>query len=141
MASFSRKDEMSDSEPVDDNEGVKVKISPEKYSELVASEQFILAITEKGYGKRSSLYEYRTTKRGGSGIIAMKLTDKNGKIASSFPINTNDDIMLISDQGRAMRTGVSKIRIGGRNTQGVKVFSVSGKERVTSADKIEEQAE
>ena len=63
------------------------------------------------------------------------------KIASSFPINTNDDIMLISDQGRAMRTGVSKIRIGGRNTQGVKVFSVSGKERVTSADKIEEQAE
>ena len=141
MASFSRKDEMLDSEPVDDNEGVKVKISPEKYSELVASEQFILAITEKGYGKRSSLYEYRTTKRGGSGIIAMKLTDKNGKIASSFPINTNDDIMLISDQGRAMRTGVSKIRIGGRNTQGVKVFSVSGKERVTSADKIEEQAE
>ena len=85
MASFSRKDEMSDSEPVDDNEGVKVKISPEKYSELVASEQFILAITEKGYGKRSSLYEYRTTKRGGSGIIAMKLTDKNGKNCIFIP--------------------------------------------------------
>jgi DNA gyrase subunit A len=116
-------------------------LSPERYAQLGAREQFILAISESGFGKRTSSYEYRVTGRGGSGIVAMGMGKKNHAIVAAFPVEESDDLMLISDQGQTIRVPVSGISIQGRAAQGVTVFRVEENERVVSVERIEETAD
>ena len=99
---------------------------------LGATEEFILAITENGYGKRTSAYEYRITKRGGQGIINIETSKRNGAVINAFPVASGDQIMLITDSGRLIRVGVEDIRIASRNTQGVTLFKTDDAERVVS---------
>ena len=117
-------------------------ISSEKFENLKNNEEFILSITDKGYGKRSSAYEYRVTKRGGLGIANMQLTKRNGdEVVASFPIKDKDHLMLVTDKGKLIRCPVNDIRKAGRQTQGVTLFNVSEDEKVVSVAKLEESDE
>jgi len=100
--------------------------------------KYILSITEKGYGKRSSFLEYRVTNRGGKGIIGIITSERNGNVASTLVVEDNDEIILSTDKGSVMRCAVKEIRIAGRNTQGVTIKKLSGSEKVVSAIKIED---
>jgi DNA gyrase subunit A len=126
--------------PEDDEEvGEEFVMSPERYGELGAMEQFVLTVSENGYGKRSSAYEYRVSGRGGKGIIAMAVTRRNGKLVASFPVEDGDQIMLVSDGGQLIRCPVDGIRIAGRGTQGVIVFNTAEDERVVSVERVSEE--
>jgi DNA gyrase subunit A len=116
-----------------------IELGQERYAELSAKEQFVLTISEKGYGKRTSSYEYRTTGRGGKGIVAMAVTEKTGRIVASFPIEDSDQIMLVTDGGQLIRCPVDGIRIAGRGTQGVIVFDTAEGERVVSVEHLREE--
>ena len=105
------------------------------------AEQFVLTISEKGFGKRTSSYEYRTTGRGGKGIVAMAITEKNGRLVASFPIEESDQIMLVTDGGQLIRCPIDGIRIAGRSTQGVIVFNTAADERVVSVERLSEEGE
>ncbi len=118
-----------------------IELGQERYVELSAAEQFVLTISEKGFGKRTSSYEYRTTNRGGKGIVAMAVTEKNGRIVASFPVEDSDQIMLVTDGGQLIRCPVDGIRIAGRATQGVIVFNTAEGERVASVERISEEGE
>jgi DNA gyrase subunit A len=118
-----------------------VALSVERYSELDAKQQFVLTVSEKGMGKRSSSYQYRTTGRGGKGIVAMALTAKTGKLIASFPVEDGDQLMLVTNGGQLIRTRVEGIRIAGRSTQGVIVFDTAEDERVVSVERISEEGE
>ena len=122
------------------NEKIEREILDEKkYSLLKENEEFILSVTDKGFGKRSSSYEYRKTSRGGVGIANMQLTERNGnEVVASFPITDKDQLMLVTDKGKLIRCPVNDIRIAGRQTQGVTLFNVSDDERVVSVAKLEE---
>ena len=112
-----------------------------KYSHkiLKENEEFILSVTDKGYGKRSSAFEYRKTNRGGVGIANMQLSERNGsEVVASFPITDSDQLMLVTDKGKLIRCPVNDIRIAGRQTQGVTLFNVSDEEKVVSVAKLEE---
>ena len=113
----------------------------ERYAEIVAGEQFLLTVTENGYGKRSSTYEYRRTNRGGQGIINIVTSERNGGVVASFPVKPGEQLMLVTDQGKMIRTTVGDIRIAGRNTQGVTIFNVANNEKVVSVAKIDESEE
>lgn len=113
-------------------------ISAQRFTELQAGEQFILTVTEKGYGKRSSAYEYRITSRGGSGIINIETTPKNGNVSAAFPVEQDDQIMLVTDGGQVIRCPVNDIRIAGRNTQGVIIFKLGDGEKVASVAHLPE---
>jgi DNA gyrase subunit A len=115
-----------------------VEMSSERYAEMSAAEQFILAISENGYGKRTSSYEYRKTGRGGKGITAMAMSERNGQIVASFPIENDDQIMLVTNGGKLIRVPVDGIRIAGRATQGVTVLSTAKDEKVVSVERISE---
>jgi DNA gyrase subunit A len=109
----------------------------ERYTEMSAQEQFILTLSEKGFGKRTSSYEYRITGRGGKGITAMAVNNRNGELVGSFPVENEDQIMLVTNGGQLIRIPVDGIRVVGRNSQGVTVFSTRGKEKVVSVEHIE----
>ena len=109
-----------------------------KKSEILAKQKFILSITENGYGKRTSFYDYRVTNRGGKGIIGIVASERNGNVAASFPVNEGDEVILSTDKGKVIRCAVKEIRIAGRNTLGVRIFKLSGEERVVSAIKIDD---
>ena len=109
-----------------------------KKSEIIAKQKYILSVTENGFGKRSSFYEYRVTNRGGKGIIGIDTSSRNGNVVASFPVNEGDEVILSSDKGRMIRCSVKEIRSAGRNTQGVRIFKLSGEEKVVSAIKIYE---
>ena len=113
----------------------------EKFEEMKAKEQFILSVTTTGYGKRSSSYEYRVTGRGGQGIANMEMSARNKEISSSFPIEDNNQIMMVTDQGQLIRMPVEDIRIAGRKTQGVILFRLNAGEKVVSVTKLEADAE
>ncbi|HEV2595435.1 MAG TPA: DNA gyrase subunit A, partial [Sphingomicrobium sp.] len=112
-----------------------------RISELHDKEQFILTITENGFGKRSSAYEYRRTNRGGQGITNIDTSTRNGCVVASFPARQGEQLMLVTDQGKMIRTTVGDIRIAGRNTMGVTIFKVADGEHVVSVAKIEESEE
>jgi DNA gyrase subunit A len=116
-------------------------LSPERYAEMSAAEQVILTISENGYGKRSSSFEYRVTGRGGKGIVAMAVNQRNGKLVASFPVEHDDEIMLVTNGGQLIRCPVEDIRIAGRATQGVIVFDTAEEERVVSVERISEPEE
>ena len=107
-------------------------------SELIAKQKFILSISENGFGKKTSHYDYRTTNRGGKGIIGIVNSPRNGNIASSFPVYEGDEIMISTNKGRVIRLAVKEIRTAGRNTQGVRIIKLSGDEKVVSAIKIDD---
>ena len=114
-------------------------LSQEKFNILKENEEFILSVTDKGFGKRSSAFEYRKTNRGGVGIANMQLGERNGsQVVASFPITDNDQLMLVTDKGKLIRCPVNDIRIAGRQTQGVTLFNVSDEEKVVSVAKLEE---
>jgi len=110
-------------------------------AEFEAAEEFILTVTSNGYGKRTSAYEYRKTNRGGQGITNIVTSDRNGPVVASFPAHNGEQLMLVTDQAKLIRTTVGDIRIAGRNTQGVTIFRVADNEHVVSAAKIEETEE
>jgi len=114
------------------------KLSKEDKSEKTAKEKYILSITENGYGKRTSHYDFRSTNRGGKGIIGIVNSTRNGNVSSSFPVNEGDEILISTNKGRVIRTSVKEIRIAGRNTQGVRIIKLSGDEKVVSAIKIDD---
>jgi DNA gyrase subunit A len=116
-------------------------LSQDRLAELAEKEQFILTITENGYGKRSSAYEYRRTNRGGQGITNIDTSERNGGVIASFPARQGEALMLVTDQGKMIRTTVGDIRVMGRNTQGVTIFRVADNEHVVSVAKIEESEE
>ncbi|MEH2468728.1 DNA gyrase subunit A [Nitrobacteraceae bacterium AZCC 2161] len=118
-----------------------IELGEQRYVEMSASEQFVLTITENGYGKRSSSFEYRTTGRGGKGIAAMAVNSRNGKLVASFPVEDDDQIMLVTDKGQLIRCPVGGIRIVGRSTQGVTVFNTADDEHVVSVEHIGETGE
>jgi DNA gyrase subunit A len=113
----------------------------DRLAELSEGEQFILTITENGYGKRSSAYEYRRTNRGGQGITNIDTSERNGCVVASFPVQQGEQLMLVTDQGKMIRTTVGSIRIAGRNTMGVTIFKVANNEHVVSVAKIDESDE
>jgi DNA gyrase subunit A len=124
---------------VDDEVVSETELTSERYADLAAREQFVLTVSERGYGKRSSSYEYRTSGRGGKGIVAMVVNDRNGPLVASFPIEHSDQIMLVTDGGQLIRCPVHDVRIAGRNTQGVRIFRTDEEERVVSVERIPEE--
>jgi DNA gyrase subunit A len=125
-----------------------IELGEQRYVEMSAAEQFVLTISERGYGKRSSSYEYRVTGRGGKGIVAMDVRErdgsirkKTGKLIASFPVEDEDQLMLVTDGGQLIRTRVEGIRIAGRSTQGVIVFDTAEAERVVSVERISEDGD
>ena len=116
----------------------KEKNSKIDKSEIKAKEKFMLSISENGYGKRTSHYDFRVTNRGGKGIIGIINSSRNGNISSSFPVNEGDEILISTNEGRVIRVAVKEIRIAGRNTQGVRIIKLSGDEKVVSAIKIDD---
>jgi DNA gyrase subunit A len=132
--------EESEETPLEDSEenGEEAILTPERYAHLAAAEQFVLAVSASGFGKRTSSYEYRVTGRGGSGIVAMAMARRNNAIVAAFPVEETDDIMLITDQGQTIRSPVASVRVAGRATQGVTLFRLESGERVVSVERIEE---
>jgi DNA gyrase subunit A len=132
-------------EPVADAEAEETsgsfQLSQERYAEMSAAEQVVLTVSVNGYGKRTSSYEYRTTGRGGKGIVAMSVNNRNGKLVASFPVEDADQIMLVSDKGQLIRCPVEDIRVAGRSTQGVIVFDTAEDEHVVSVERIGEDTE
>jgi len=122
----------------DEEVGEEATLTPARYAQLGAREQFVLVASENGFGKRTSSYEYRVTGRGGSGIVAMAMARKNSGVVASFPVEESDHLMLITNQGQTIRVPVASIRIAGRATQGVTLFRVDGTERVVSVERIED---
>jgi len=123
-----------------------IELGERRYVEMSAAEQFVLTISERGFGKRTSSYEYRTTGRGGKGIVAMDNRDKSGairprigRLVASFPVEESDQLMLVTDGGQLIRCGVAEISIKGRKTRGVIVFDTAEDERVVSVERLSEE--
>ncbi len=112
-------------------------LSPERFEDLRAKEEFVLTVASTGYGKRTSAYEYRVTGRGGKGVELMRLPD-GGQVVAAFPVGETDQIMLVTDGGTLIRCPVDGVRIAGRGTRGVRIVNVSEGERVVSAIRIGE---
>jgi DNA gyrase subunit A len=133
-------DEVSDVAPEaveqDETETGEAALTPERIAELGAREQFVLTISDRGVGKRSSAYEYRVTGRGGKGIVAHRLTDSNAKLAGAFPVDDEDELLLVSDAGQLIRCPVSEIRIAARATQGVNLMRIDDGERVVAVERL-----
>ncbi len=122
---------------LENGEGAEeVNLDTSRYAEFSAAEQFIMTVSSNGYGKRSSAYEYRISGRGGKGIIAMTVNERNGRLIGSFPVEDTDGIMLVTDGGKLIRCPVDGVRIAGRSTQGVTIFNTAEDEKVVSVEHI-----
>ena len=127
--------------------GIRLRDDDEVVSMFIIdpnAEQFILAATENGYGKRTKVDDYRITKRGGQGVVNIVTSERNGKVVASFAVTDEDQLMLATDQGKVIRIRVSggegdQIRITGRNTQGVTLFSIDENEKLVSVGVIQEK--
>lgn len=123
-------------------EGDAANISDERFAELQAAEQFLLTVTTGGFGKRTSAYEYRVTGRGGQGITNISLTKKNGlTVAGTFPVTSEHQVMLVTDQGQMIRMAVEGIRFTGRSAQGVTMFKVAENEHIVSVALLKQDSE
>ena len=123
------------------SEELGVSLSKEQIVDLAKGEEFILTISENGLGKRSSAYHYRITNRGGSGIVNMVLSEKTGEVVASMPANMNDEIMLITNNGKLIRCRLDSVRVTGRSTSGVILFKTEKDEKVVSASLIADSSE
>lgn len=112
---------------------------PDLYAQMAKTEEFLLSITENGYGKRSSAYDYRITSRGGVGIVGIDTSERNGQVVATFPVKEQDQILLVTDNGKLIRCPVNDIRIAGRATQGVTLFKVAKGEHVVSVTRLCEE--
>ena len=130
-----------ETEGTEDEASVDVALSPEQIASMSAAEEFILTVTENGYGKRTSSFEYRTSGRGGKGIIAIVTSDRNGPVVASFPAEDSDEVMLVTDGGQLIRTPLDDIRVAGRNTQGVTILKTRAGEKVVSVERVGEGGE
>jgi DNA gyrase subunit A len=137
--------ESATEEPIDNNDSEEtsgsIQLGSDRYVEMSAQEQVVLTVSVNGYGKRTSSFEYRTTGRGGKGIVAMSVNNRNGKLVASFPVEHSDQIMLVTDAGQLIRCPVEGIRVAGRSTQGVIVFDTAEDEHVVSVEHLTEEAE
>ncbi|WP_341764487.1 DNA topoisomerase (ATP-hydrolyzing) subunit A [Candidatus Tisiphia endosymbiont of Beris chalybata] len=122
-------------------EELGVNLSKEQVLEMASSEEFILTVTENGFGKRSSAYEYRITNRGGSGIVNMDVSNKTGLVVAAMPVAMTDELMLITNNGKLIRCKLESVRITGRNTSGVILFKTENGEKVVSASLIADNSE
>jgi DNA gyrase subunit A len=127
------------SEEAGSEEAPIAALSSSRYAEMSAAEQIILTVSANGYGKRTSSYEYRITGRGGKGIVAMAVNQRNGKLVASMPVEDGDEIMLVTNGGQLIRCPVDGIRIAGRGTQGVIVFDTAAGEEVVAVERITEE--
>jgi DNA gyrase subunit A len=126
----------------EDGEGVaEALLSQERYAEMGAAEQEVLTLSENGFGKRTSSFEYRITGRGGKGIVAMAVNERNGPLVASFSVQPTDQIMLVTNGGQLIRCPVDGIRLAGRSTQGVIVFNTGDGDRVVSVERISDSDE
>jgi DNA gyrase subunit A len=117
-----------------------VTIDDARFEELAAREEFLLTVTNAGFGKRSSAYEYRVTGRGGQGIANITLAPRNGTaVAATFPVREGDDVMLVTDAGRLIRVPADQVRVTGRQAMGVTLFRVDADEHVTSVFPVVEE--
>ena len=135
--------ELESEDTASDEEAQPGELNQERYALMSEAEQFILTISENGYGKRTSSHEYRITGRGGKGIVAMAVNDRNGPLVGSFPVEPDDQIMLVTNGGQVIRVPVdagsdNRIRIVGRSSQGVTVFNTAEGEKVVSVERISE---
>ncbi|MFN0263589.1 DNA gyrase subunit A [Tepidamorphus sp. 3E244] len=128
-------------EPTGEDELAGGELTQERYAQMGAAEQFVLTVSENGYGKRTSSHEYRRTGRGGKGITAIATTERNGEVIASFPVEDGDQIMLVTNGGQLIRCPVNEIRIAGRATQGVTIFNTAEDEQVVSVEHIPEESE
>nr|MDA8250717.1 DNA gyrase subunit A [Rhodospirillales bacterium] len=121
---------------------VEVTLSPERFAELEAAEEFLLTVTDGGFGKRCSAYEYRVSGRGGQGIANITLTPRTGRsVAGTFPVRPGDGAMLVTDAGRLIRLPADQVRLTGRTAMGVTLFRLDAGERVTSVFPVVEAVE
>jgi len=126
----------------DDDETTNAAVlSLERFAALSAQEEFILTVSARGFGKRSSSYEYRITGRGGQGIMNMDMSERNGEVVAAFPITTDQNVMLVTNGGQIIRMPVTDIRIAGRRTQGVTLFRVAEGEQVVSVAALEDEGD
>ena len=130
--------EEAEAENTDEEVVADAGLSQERYAAMGAAEQVILTISSNGYGKRTSSFEYRITNRGGKGIVAMAVNDRNGPLVASFPVEHSDQIMLVTDGGQLIRCPVDGIRKAGRSTQGVIVINTADDEHVVSVERLSE---
>jgi DNA gyrase subunit A len=133
-------DEAVETEVEETEEGAEAatQLDAQTYGLMEEAEQIILTISANGYGKRTSSFEYRVTGRGGKGIVAMAVNARNGDLVASMPVETSDQIMLVTDGGQLIRCPVAGIRVVGRGTQGVIVFNTADSEKVVSVERIGE---
>ena len=116
-----------------EEEAREIVLSPARFAELAAAEEFLLTVTDAGFGKRTSAYEYRATGRGGQGIVNITLSERSGRaVAASFPVREGEHVMLVTDAGRLIRVPADQVRITGRAAMGVRLFRLENGERVTS---------
>ncbi|MCC7481778.1 MAG: DNA gyrase subunit A [Hyphomicrobiales bacterium] len=130
--------EEADPDTSDEEEVADAGLSQERYAAMGAAEQVILTVSSNGYGKRTSSFEYRITNRGGKGIVAMAVNERNGPLVASFPVEHSDQIMLVTDGGQLIRCPVDGIRKAGRSTQGVIVIDTADDESVVSVERLSE---
>jgi len=116
-----------------------VALSPERYEELKRLEEFILTVSERGFGKRTSSYEYRIAGRGGQGIWNMEMGERNGAIVAAFPVEESHQVMMVTNSGQMIRMPIHDVRVAGRKTLGVTLFRVGADERVVSVASIAEE--
>ncbi len=130
----------SASGPYADEPVADVSLTPERFAELEVAEELLLAVTDKGFGKQTSAYEYRVTGRGGQGIGNITLAPRNGKaVVATFPVRPGDDIMMMTDAGRLIRVPGDQVRVTGRQAMGVTLLRVDADERVTSVFPVLEE--
>ena len=113
---------------------------PPQADELAEIEEFLLTVTENGYGKRTSAYEYRTSGRGGQGIINIETSKRNGNVVATGPVKPGDELVLVTDKGKLIRCPIDDIRIAGRNTQGVTLFQTEDDEHVVSVARLRDDS-
>ena len=116
-------------------------LSVERIAQLGAAEQRLLTVSSEGYGKRTSAYDFRRTGRGGQGLIAQDMSRRGGRLVASFPVDDNDELLLVTDVGQLIRVPVGQIRVAGRNTQGVTIFRTTENEHVVSVERLEGAAD
>ena len=130
--------EIDEEAVLDQLNAIESPLHADQVRHYAANEDFILAITENGYGKRTSAYEYRVTNRGGSGVVNIVTSARNGKVVASYKVELTDQILLITTKGKLIRCPLSDVRVTGRSTQGVTLFKVADGEKVISAARIED---
>jgi len=129
-------EDAEDTSTDEDGAAVTFDISAERFKEIADNEQFILSVTEKGFGKRTSAYSYRTTLRGSSGFVGIQLKDAGDGMVSAFPVENESHIMLVTDKGRLIRCSVENIRITSRSAKGVIIFRIDEDEKVVAVRSV-----